>query len=193
MSTQVMVCRFAQDADAFQVMSEVKNVAGVQSAAVVTRDENGTIHVPEYASAGGDSSGFWTGSLVGALVGVLGGPLGVLLGWSAGALLGSSFDASDAVSEAADDTDGIAVLAQGIAPGTHVLIVDADPSAVSTVDSLVAAKDGSTAVFPSEEVEAEVANARKAADEAAKAARKERREERREEFSTKVKDLFHRK
>ena len=64
----------------------------VRSAAIVERDKDGHLHVPEGddTMAGVGTAG---GSLIGMLVGVLGGPVGMLLGWGAGAAGGALYDA----------------------------------------------------------------------------------------------------
>jgi uncharacterized membrane protein len=180
-----LVVDFPQASAAFEAFSALRSVAGIEAAAVVARDKEGHLSVPE--STGGGSSGFWRGSIIGALVGVLGGPFGVLLGWSAGALIGTEYDWSKTM----DDTDNLSVLSDRIQPGSNVLMVEATESDEASLDAVMAGLQGHVVRIPASEVAAEVEQAEKQGKEAARLARKARREERHDAIHAKVHGWFH--
>ncbi len=162
----VLVVKFPDHSAAFEAFASLAPVRGVKAAAVVAREADGRLSVPE--QSGGGSKGFWTGSLVGAFVGILAGPLGVLLGWSAGAIVGSSFDWK----READEEDGVSVLSERIEPGSNVLMVEAEESDHDTLDNLFSPLQGDVLRLTADEVDAEVTQANEQAKEAASAARK---------------------
>jgi uncharacterized membrane protein len=180
-----LVVDFPQASAAFEAFSAIRPVAGVEAAAVVARDKEGHLSVPE--STGGGGSGFWTGSLIGALVGVLGGPFGVLLGWSAGALIGTEYDWGKTM----DETDNLSVLSDRIKPGSNVLMVEATEPAAAALDAVLAGLQGHIVRIPAAEVAAEVEQADRQAKEASRLARKARREEREDAVHAKVHGWFH--
>jgi uncharacterized membrane protein len=180
-----LVVDFPQASAAFEAFSALRPVAGIEAAAVVARDKEGHLSVPE--STGGGGSGFWTGSLIGALVGVLGGPFGVLLGWSAGALIGTEYDWSRTM----DETDNLSVLSERIQPGSNVLMVEATESDETELDAVLAGLQGHVFRIPAAEVAAEVEQADRQAKEAARLARKARREERQDAVHARVHGWFH--
>jgi len=180
-----LVVDFPQASTAFEAFSAVRQVAGIEAAAVVARDKEGHLSVPENTVGGG--SGFWTGSLIGALVGVLGGPFGVLLGWSAGALIGTEYDWGKTM----DDGDNLSVLSERIQPGSNVLMVEATESDAAALDAVLTGLQGHVVRIPAAEVAAEVEQADRQGKEAARLARKARHEERRDAVHARVHGWFH--
>jgi uncharacterized membrane protein len=180
-----LVVKFTSSSVAFEAFASLGSVPGVKAAAVVARDEEGRLSVPE--STGGVGHGFWTGSLVGALVGVLAGPLGILLGWSAGAIIGSGVDED----RAADEEDTLSLLSRQIEPGSNVLMAEIEESDPAAVDSVLTKLEGRILRVPAGEVDAEVEQAREQTKEAAAAARKARRTSRLEALHDKVRRWVH--
>ncbi len=177
---------------AYEAFSKVNGLASVDAAAIVTRDANGQLSLPE--STRDTNHGFWTGSVIGALIGILAGPLGVLLGWWAGAAIGSTYDVEDAI----DDTDSLAVLSRAIRPGTNVLLVQAAETEPAVLDTILGPLGGKILRTPASEISAEVEEARQQQKDAAAAALKTRADQRRQHasdkrdaFTTKIHDLFH--
>ncbi len=180
-----LVVKFPSSSVAFEAFASLSSISGIKAAAVVARDEEGRLSVPE--STGGVGHGFWTGSLIGALVGILAGPLGILLGWSAGAIIGMSVDED----RAADEEDTLSLLSRQIEPGSNVLMAEVEESDPAAVDSVLTKLGGRILRVPASEVDAEVEQARQQVKEAAAAARKARRASRREALLDKVRSWIH--
>ena len=90
---KVVVVAFSDDGKAYEALATVKQLdrdgqIDLVEAAVVTRDQDGRVHLKDEA---GDHSleGTASGGLIGLLIGILGGPLGVLLGGATGLLFDS--------------------------------------------------------------------------------------------------------
>jgi uncharacterized membrane protein len=180
-----LVVKFPNSSDAFEAFALLGSVTHVKAAAVVARDEEGRLSVPEATGVVGNA--FWTGSLVGALVGILGGPLGILLGWSAGALIGMGVEQE----RVADEEDTLTLLSRQIDRGSNVLMAEVEESNPIAVDAALNKLHGRTLRLPASEVRAEVEQADEQAKEAAAAARKARRAARREALHEKVRNWVH--
>ena len=183
----VVIIRFPQSSQAYQALSELRDLAGslitldVRSAALVERKPDGTLNVPE----GGDATigvGTTAGGLVGMLAGVLGGPLGVLLGFGTGALVGGLFD----LDRAASGDSALSLLSAQIPPGSTALIVDAVETTPEQLDQLAARFDATVERQPAAQVAAEVEAADAAADAAQKEANRVLRERKRAEAKAKI-------
>lgn len=180
-----LVVKFPNSSAAFEAFALLGSVTRVKAAAVVARDEEGRLSVPE--ATGGVGHAFWTGSLVGALIGILGGPFGILLGWSAGALIGLGVEEE----RAADEEDTLTLLSRQIDRGSNVLMAEVEESDPAAVDAALAKLEGRVLRLSASEVDAEVAQAREQSKEAAAAARKARRAGRRESLHEKVRGWVH--
>jgi uncharacterized membrane protein len=167
----VIVVTFPESSKAYQALSVLKRADAeerviVRSAALVERQADGTIKVPE----GSDNMlgvGLAGGSLIGMLVGVLGGPIGVLLGWGAGAVAGGVVD----VYRVDRGDDALSQMSSELPAGQTALIAEVDENAVEVVDDEMRKLGGTVSRRPAEDVLA----ALEASDEAARAAEKEAR------------------
>jgi len=118
----IVVVGFKENSQAYNALSVLKSLTDQQkltarSAAVVERDQNGTLQIKDSfdTETGAATTG---GGFVGMLLGAVGGPYGMLLGLTGGALAGGSFEL-----DRSDEQD--AVLTQvnaAINPGHTVLV-----------------------------------------------------------------------
>ena len=137
---KVVVVAFADDDKAYEALATVKQLDGegridLVEAAVVTRDQDGRVHVKDEA---GDHSlvGTASGGLIGVLIGILGGPLGVLLGGATGLLLGSLYDLDDA-----DTTESaLGEVSKSVQVGRNSLLAQV----VEQIPEVLDAADGTT-------------------------------------------------
>ncbi len=185
MTVNLAMVHFPQQATAYQAMSQLATApfaSQVQGAAILERDAQGKLTVPEADSDNPVGSGFATGSLIGMLVGMLGGPLGMLLGWGVGAAAGSATDVDHA------DTQASALLSLSdlLPNNSNVLVVQIDETDPAALDQFAAALGGHVDRRPLAQVLAELEAADEAAREAKKAADKKLREEK---WEGKKKDL----
>lgn len=176
----VLVVSFADDARAYEAITVLNELDAqgqirLTEAAVVTRADDGRLIAKDQV---GDDVPINTmsGGLVGLLIGVLGGPLGVLLGGATGLLVGSLFDLDDA-----DDTDSVlSEISKSIRVGHTALLAQLIEQSPEVVDAAMARLSGSVIRRATDDVEAEIAAARKAQNDAKKEARKELRKARHE-------------
>jgi len=179
---------FAQTSTTYEAYSKLSAAVdqyGVRAAAIVERDTQGHLQVPE---SGDTAAGIGTagGSLIGMLVGVLGGPIGMLLGWSVGAAGGALYDANRM------DTGDEAITAFGrlIPPGGNAILAVTDEVTTAPLEQFAAGFDGKVTRRPLDEVLAELEAQDEAAREADKAARKaireQKKQQRKEDFQTRV-------
>ncbi len=181
----VIVVNFKESSKAYQALSELKKAdaedrVGVRSAALVERDADGTIRVPEDTD-NIFGAGFAGGSLIGILVGVLAGPIGVLFGWGTGALAGAMFDAGHA--DAGDEV--LDRLARTLQPGETGLVAEVDESTVDVIDDLMDKLGGTVTRYTAEEVLAALEAIEEVAHAAEEEARRVRREQRKADFEAK--------
>jgi uncharacterized membrane protein len=172
-STNVIAVSFEDDSNAYEALTSLKELEsqgqiGMQGAAVVSRDETGTVLAKD--EIGNDSlAGTATGGIVGLLIGILGGPFGVLIGGATGLLIGSLFDGSDA-----DETESVlAEISKSIRVGHDAVLAEVSEQSPEVIDTAMARLGGTVLRRPSEDVEAEVAAAEHAQREAKRKARKE--------------------
>ena len=182
---------FEQNSQAYEAYSKLRGRAGelgIVGAALVERDADGKITVPE----GDDSllgAGTAGGSLIGMLVGALGGPLGMLLGLYAGAATGLVVDASRA-----DDQEGVLDrFAAHVPAGRSAVLAQTSEDSTAALDAAVAEFGGAIYRTPLDEVlddlEAQNAAAEEAAAAARKAMRAERKADREADWKKRVEDL----
>ncbi|CAM5281165.1 MULTISPECIES: DUF456 domain-containing protein [Streptomyces] len=184
-SDNVLFFTFTDPSAAYRAFSEIKAVPEVTRAAIVERAADGTLSVPEEYEPGAGTATL-TGGAIGALVGILGGPVGVLFGWGLGALVGATAD-----TETAENThDALTVLSKNVDDGTNLLMAEAAGYSPAAADALADRLGGTVVAVPAEQVEEEVASARRAAEEAVRRARHDHRKQRRHEFREKMDTLF---
>jgi uncharacterized membrane protein len=177
---KVVVVSFADDGKAYEALATLKQLGAegrieVVEATIVTRDEDGRVHVKD--EAGGDSlAGTASGGLIGLVIGILGGPLGVLIGGATGLLLGSLYDLADA-----DDTDSaLAQVSKTVQVGRNSLLAQVVEQSPDVLDGAMARLSGTVVRRPVYEIEDEIARAEEAQREAKQQARAKLREERHE-------------
>jgi uncharacterized membrane protein len=189
----VIVVGFADDSSAFEALSTLKELDSqgqvqVVEAAVVTRSDDGQVHVKD--EAGGDGLvGTASGGLIGLLIGILGGPLGILIGGASGLLLGSLYDLADA-----DDTESVlGEMSKTVQVGRTSLLAQVVEQSPEVIDSAMARMSGTVVRRAKFEVADEIAAAeeaqRKAKQEARKQLREERHKKHREEVDAKIAEL----
>ena len=134
-SVNVIAVTFENDSNAYEALTTLKELEsqgqiGIRGAAVVSRDETGS--VLDKDEVGGDSHvGTATGGIVGLLIGILGGPFGVLIGGATGLLIGSLFDSSDA-----DDTESVlAQISKSIRVGHNALLAEVSEQSPEVIDT----------------------------------------------------------
>jgi uncharacterized membrane protein len=179
----LVVVTFEEDSKAYEGLSKLNQAdvagrVGVMSAAVLHRDPDGRLSVPEATDAI-TGTGVAGGGLLGLLVGVIGGPVGALLGFSVGALAGSLFD----LERADDEHDVLSQVAEHLTPGRTGLVAEVDEYAVEVIDGEMLQLGGTVVRIPA----AEVLSALESAERAAKAAEREARRIMREEHKQQVK------
>jgi uncharacterized membrane protein len=182
----VVVIGFTEPSKAYQALSVLKSCnadgrIGLESAAIVERTPEGTLHIPESAD-NAELVGMASGSVVGMLIGVLGGPVGMLLGWGAGAMMGGAFDLDRAVTS----DEALTVLGTAIPAGSTAVIANIEEPAVEVIDGEMAKLGGEVTRRPVSDVMAELDAAEAAADAAAREARKVVRQQKKAEFEEHV-------
>jgi len=174
----VIVVGFADDKTAFEALTTLKELDSqgqvkVVEAAVVTRSDDGQVHVKDQV---GDDAlvGTASGGLIGLVVGILGGPLGVLIGGASGLLLGSLYDMADD-----DDTDSVlGEMSKTVQVGRNSLLAQVVEQSPEIIDAVMAGMSGTVVRRAKYEVTEEIAAAEEAQRKAKQEARKKRREER---------------
>ena len=187
MEDNVLTITFAEEAKAYQALSDIKRaaVAGeleVVAAAVVHRNAEGLFSVKDGVTDGSASGAAVTGTLIGSLIGILAGPLGVLLGASSGALLGGAVGLGDATVT----SSVIEQMMRSVPNGASVVVAQVRETSVAALDKVVADLGGVIVRRPTEAVLAEVEAEADARDAAAKQARKVLREKQRDEWKDKI-------
>ncbi len=189
----VIVVNFTDDGSAYEALTNLKELdsqgqINVVEAAVVTRGDDGRIHITDQV---GDErlAGTASGGIVGLLIGVLGGPFGVLLGGATGLLVGSLYDIADA-----DDTDSVlSEVSKTVQAGRNAVLAQVVEQSPEVVDTAMARLSGTVVRRSVYEVEAEIAAAQEAQREAKQEARKKlreaRHEKRQEDAHAKVQEL----
>jgi uncharacterized membrane protein len=189
----VLAVGFDDDRAAFEALTTLKELDSqgqvrVVEAAVVTRSDDGQVHVKD--EVGDDQLiGTASGGLIGLVIGILGGPLGVLIGGASGLLLGSLYDMADA-----DDTDSVlGEMSKMVEVGRNSLLAQVVEQSPEVIDAAMARMSGTVVRRAKYEVAGEIAAAeeaqRKAKQEARKELRKECYEEHREQVDAKVAEL----
>lgn len=172
-SVNVIAVTFTDDSNAYEALTTLKELEsqrqiGIRGAAVVARDETGSILDKDQV---GDEShvGTATGGIVGLLIGILGGPFGILIGGATGLLVGSLFDDDDA-----DDTESVlAEISKSIRVGHDAVLAEVSEQSPEVIDTAMAHLGGTVLRRTADDVEAEVAAAEHAQREAKRKARKE--------------------
>ncbi|MEZ0068029.1 putative membrane protein [Streptacidiphilus sp. MAP12-20] len=137
---------------------EVTALPTVSRAALLRRDADGTVTIPQDfdPAAGGSMLGFGT---VGALLGLLGGPLGVAIGATLGLGLGAVSDGAQAENE----TDALVGLVPWVDPNSCLLVAEMVESDPRAVDAIAARYDAKLDRVPAAEAAARLAKAQAAA------------------------------
>jgi uncharacterized membrane protein len=162
----VVVVGFYENAKAYEGFSKLKSLSDQQqltarSAAVVERDQNGTLQIKDSfeAETGVATAG---GGLVGMLLGAIAGPYGMLLGLTGGALAGGKFEL-----DRGDEQDEVLTqLNAAINPGHTVLVAQVNEPTVEVLDKAM----GDLGGVVIRKSEADVLTELEAADDAAHAA-----------------------
>jgi uncharacterized membrane protein len=182
----VIVVSFAVEANAYQALSELKQVAaqgkvGLDNAVVLERAADGSFTVKDMENQTiGNKTGI--GGLIGAFVGILGGPLGVLFGWGAGSLIGSASEVGDAVESQAMLTK----LSAQIPAGSSGLVAEVTEVADEVVDGVMTKLGGTVTRQSAADVEAEIEAAAEAQAAAQREANRVLREKNRAERKDRV-------
>jgi uncharacterized membrane protein len=184
----VVVVGFYENAKAYEGFSKLKSLSDQQqltarSAAVVERDQNGTLQIKDSfeAETGVATAG---GGLVGMLLGAIAGPYGMLLGLTGGALAGGSFEL-----DRGDEQDEVLTqLNAAINPGHTVLVAEVNEPTVEVLDKAMGDLGGAVIRKPEADVLTELEAADDAAHAAQAAARKAVREKKMAETKEKRED-----
>jgi uncharacterized membrane protein len=179
MGEYAVAITFPQNSTAYEALSKLSSAEDgfeIRSAAIVERDKDGHLQVPEGddTMAGEGTAG---GSLIGMLVGVLGGPVGMLLGAGAGAAGGALYDADrlDTGDEAIEQ------FGASVPVGGNALLAETVEDTTEPLDKFASGMGGTIVRRPLDEVVAELEAQQAAAEEADKAARKAIREQKRQQ------------
>lgn len=185
----LIVVTFEDDSKAYEALSRLKQAGlagrvGVRSAAVLDRDSNGRVSVPEAGDAV-IGAGLATGGLIGLLLGVLGGPVGVVLGFGMGALAGGAID----IDRADRESGVLSQVAESVPVGRNALVAEVDEYAAEVIDGEMRALGGTVTRTPAAEVLAALEAAEKAAQAAEREARRVMHEERKQEAKAKLAEI----
>lgn len=129
----VLLLGFDDQARCRQAYEEAMHLPGARQVAVLERDAEGIVDVPESHIRGAGVPTVGSG-LVGGLVGLLGGPIGVLLGFAAGAAIGNAAEQA----EITDGGAGLIVLSSRVDSGKALLVVDLVEEENAPADELAA-------------------------------------------------------
>jgi uncharacterized membrane protein len=184
----IVVVGFKENSQAYEGLAALRSLSdqkqlSARSAAVVERDQNGTLQVKDSfdAETGVATAG---GGFVGMLLGVIAGPVGMLLGLTGGALAGGSFEL-----RRADEQDEVLTqLNAAINPGHTVLVAELNEPSEDVLDKAMAELGGTVVRRSESEVLTEIEAAEDAADAAQAAARKEIRARKKAEIKGKRDD-----
>ena len=184
----VVVVGFYDNAKAYEGFSKLKSLSDQQqltarSAAVVERDQNGTLQIKDSfeAETGVATAG---GGLVGMLLGAIAGPYGMLLGLTGGALAGGSFEL-----DRGDEQDEVLTqLNAAINPGHTVLVAQVNEPTTEVLDKSMGELGGAVIRKSEADVLTELEAAEDAAHAAQAAARKAVREKKMAEIKEKRED-----
>jgi uncharacterized membrane protein len=184
----VVVVGFKDNSKAYEGLSALKSLSDKQqltarSAAVVERDQNGTLQIKDSfdADTGVATAG---GGFVGMLLGVIGGPYGMLLGLTGGALAGGSFD----MSRADEQDEVLTQLNAAINPGHTVLVAQVNEPTAEVLDKAMGELGGVVVRRSEADVLTELEAAEDAAKAAQAAAQKTVREQKKAEIKEKRED-----
>ena len=189
MAESIIVVNFKVESEAFQGLSELKQVAVnesfVVSQAGVIRKEAGAISIKEGFDTGSESMNDTAiGGLIGAVVGILGGPIGVLLGGSYGALIGSAVDATDSV----ENVSLVEKVCECLDDNSTSMIILASETEEGSVDNVFEKYDKEIVRFDAAEVAVEIEAAEELQRQMEKEARKQLRAEKKADFKQKIED-----
>jgi uncharacterized membrane protein len=184
----VVVVGFYENSEAYKALSALKSLSDEQkltarSAAVVERDQTGTLQVKDSFD---DETGVATagGGFMGMFLGVIGGPVGMLLGLTGGALAGGSFD----LRHADQEDEVLTQLNAAINPGHTVLVAQVNEPTVEVLDKAMGDLGGVVLRKSEADVLTELDAAEDAATAAQAAARKAVRERKKADIKEKRED-----
>jgi uncharacterized membrane protein len=184
----VVVVGFSENSKAYEGFSALKSLSDKQqltarSAAVVERDQSGTLQIKDSfdAESGVPTAG---GGLVGLILGVIGGPYGMVLGLTGGALAGGSYEM-----RRGDEQDEVLTqLNRAINPGHTVLVAQVNEPTVAALDKAMGDLGGTVVRRSEADVLTELEAAEDAANAAQAAARKAVRDKKKAEIKEKRED-----
>jgi len=156
--------------EAAALYEEAKKLPGAHQAALVERDAENVLQVPEswVHRAGVPTVG---AGLAGGLIGLVGGPLGALIGWVAGSFAGGAVE-TERFRHAAE---ALAVLGVDVPDRGHAVLVEAREEDPAPADGLAARHGVRLTRRPAQEVQAGV---QKAEDHIAAEAEEEKEKQR---------------
>ncbi|MFJ5880805.1 hypothetical protein [Kitasatospora cineracea] len=129
----VLLLGFEDRAQCRLAYEDAMHLPGLRQVAVLERDEQGIVDIPESHIRGAGVPTVGSG-LVGGLVGLLGGPIGVLLGFAAGAAIGNAAEQA----EITDGGAGLIVLSSRVGNGRALLVLDLVEHQTGPADELAA-------------------------------------------------------
>ena len=190
MNQNLVVGIFEVESEAYQAITELKQVPGSEQSlvvqAVLVRQEDGKqVLLDSFDTGITTRDDTARGGMIGALIGILGGPIGVLFGASYGALIGAAFDAGDAVGSASM----IEQIADKLDDGDLALIALAGEENEAVLDNKLGKFKVEISRFDAAVVAAEVEEAEKLEREMARDARKKLREDKKAKAREKREEL----
>ena len=190
MNQNLVVGIFEVESEAYQAITELKQVPGSEQSlvvqAVLVRQEDGKqVLLDSFDTGITTRDDTARGGIIGALIGILGGPIGVLFGASYGALIGAAFDAGDAVGSASM----IEQIADKLDDGDLALIALAGEENEAVLDNKLGKFKVEITRFDAAVVAAEVEEAEKLEKEMARDARKKLREDKKAKAREKREEL----
>jgi len=121
-------CRAYDAARAIQELGE--DTVRVRQAAIVVKDDQGAVSVPETTKLGVPWGGLG-GPVVGSMIGLLAGPVGVAAGPLLGGLVGRTVD----VANQEQERDFLITAADMLAPGQSAIIAEVDEDSTDPVNT----------------------------------------------------------
>ncbi|RKE22288.1 hypothetical protein [Streptomyces sp. TLI_171] len=155
----VLLLGFTDPAACRRAYEDAMHLPGVRQVAVLERDAEGIVDIPESHIRGAGVPTVGSG-LVGGLVGLLGGPIGVLLGFAAGAAIGNAAEQT----EMTDGGAGLIVLSSRVDNGKALLVVDLVEHENGPADELAASYGAPVERISAEEFAEQVRVAKEKAD-----------------------------
>jgi uncharacterized membrane protein len=166
-SVNVIAVTFEDDSNShegFTTLNELgsRHQIEIRGAALVTRDETGSIAEKDDVGGSRQLAGTVPGGLVDVLIAILGGPFGFLVGGATGRLIGSLFDDYDA----SETESGLAEISKEIRVGHDVVLAEVSEHSPEVIDTEMARLGATVLRRLASDIEAEIAAAEHAQREA---------------------------